>query len=504
MGAFIAPLFGQTVFYQGQVVDYCSGDPLEGVEVRFLGRSFGEPPGAFYETTDANGNFSAFLFGYDRWIVTVSDPEGPTVPGSYFFRAAQGNQSNIDFELLPGDWEVEVNGAPVSVFNSSSTPLVVCTNQESCIDINEAFKEKYDGNGNITYCFRGRAYQTNLAGEKLGLLAESPCITIGGRFGVGIPPCGTGIDLSQVLGQIEDIPGEGLLVLIEVEQFCCNRACQPGPESLTNTQAFFVRVKEGLDFDFVFTAPPNGPNTSIIDNQNSSVPGNDDLFDGEVPRFEELPGVAAGQSSVEITITDDTEVDKIDEYRLIIEEVNCSDGTTTTLLYDEVFDGDFVETGLRFNSLLIGPPGQETFGYFDDNTDAGNTAGKCYKVTLIADSECGPLEQFSYFNIYQNCSFCLQTGNGPSSTDYPIALHAEAFPVPAASTLNVQVSQTEDAQIELTLLNSTGQVLQNIEDVQAVEGFNRYEIDVSAYPPGLYLLSISNGQQRISRKVIIE
>jgi hypothetical protein len=36
MGAFIAPLFGQTVFYQGQVVDYCSGDPLEGVEVRFL------------------------------------------------------------------------------------------------------------------------------------------------------------------------------------------------------------------------------------------------------------------------------------------------------------------------------------------------------------------------------------------------------------------------------------------------------------------------------------
>jgi uncharacterized protein YfaS (alpha-2-macroglobulin family) len=70
--------------------------------------------------------------------------------------------------------------------------------------------------------------------------------------------------------------------------------------------------------------------------------------------------------------------------------------------------------------------------------------------------------------------------------------------------LNVQVSQTEDAQIELTLLNSTGQVLQNIEDVQAVEGFNFYEIDVSAYPAGLYLLSISNGQQRISRKVIVE
>ncbi|MCR9055489.1 MAG: T9SS type A sorting domain-containing protein [Phaeodactylibacter xiamenensis] len=70
--------------------------------------------------------------------------------------------------------------------------------------------------------------------------------------------------------------------------------------------------------------------------------------------------------------------------------------------------------------------------------------------------------------------------------------------------MNVQVSQTEDAQIELTLLNSTGQVLQNIEDVQAVEGFNRYEIDVSTYPPGLYMIFISNREQRISRKVIVE
>ncbi len=500
----ITSLDAQRVFYEGRVVDRCSGEPLEGVEIRFLGNSTGQTPGAFHETTDANGNYSALLSGYDNWTITVSEPTGPTVPGIYFRLTSQGNQSNLDFELLPGDWEVEINGDPISPLNTSSSPLVICKGQENCIDINDEFKEKYGSTGNIAYCFRGRAYRTDLAGQKLELLAESPCITVGGRTPVGIPPCGTGVDLSQVLGQINEIPGEGLLVLIEVEQFCCNRACQPGPESLTNTQEFFVRIQEELEFDFVFNAPLNGPGFSIIDNQNSSVPGNDDLADSKVPRFEELPGVSAGQSSVGIEITNDTEVEKIDEYRLIIEEVSCNDGNTITLLYDEIFDGDFVETGLRFNSLLIGPPGQETIGYFDDNTDAGNTVGKCYKVTLIADSECGPLEQFSYFNIYQDCSSCLQTGNGTSGGDNPVALNAEVFPLPATSALNVQVSQIEEGQIELKMLSSTGQILQNVKDAQAVEGLNRYEIDVSTYPPGLYLLSISNGQQRITRKVIVE
>lgn len=104
---------------------------------------------------------------------------------------------------------------------------------------------------------------------------------------------------------------------------------------------------------------------------------------------------------------DDIEVDKIDEYWFVIQEVNCDDGIIIVLFYDEIFDGDFVEIGLRFNSLFIGFFGQEIFGYFDDNIDVGNIVGKCYKVMLIVDFECGFFEQFSYFNIYQNCSFCF-------------------------------------------------------------------------------------------------
>jgi hypothetical protein len=492
-----------TVFYEGQVVDYCSGEPLEGVEVRFWGNSQGETPGAYTTTTDANGEYASLLFGYDTWIVTVSEPSGPTTPGQYYFTSSQGNQSNLDFELLPGDWEVEINGDPISPLNTSFSPLVICKGQESCIDINSEFKERYGSNENIVYCFRGRAYRTDLAGQKLELLAESPCITVGDQEGEETPPCGSGVDLSQALGQIEEIPGEGLLLLIEVEQFCCNEECQPAPESFTNTQEFFVRLQEELDFDFEISA------SSQVETANVNTPGNTDLNDLVVPRSETLPGTTVGASSFGVIITDDTEREKIDGFRVIIEEVNCNDGTPVITLYDEEFEEqDFPSGPLLFTSELVGPPGQEILGYFPLNSGLSGesaTDGKCYKLTVIAESECGPLEQFSYFNILQGCPFCLQDGGGQTANiEADHSLQVEAFPLPATSTLNVQASQIEEGPIELSLLSSTGQVLQNMKDAQASKGFNHYEIDVSTCPPGLYLLSISNSQQRITRKIIVE
>lgn len=250
-------------------------------------------------------------------------------------------------------------------------------------------------------------------------------------------------------------------------------------------------MQEGLDFDFGF----GGSSAIKILN---NVPNNE-----LIPRDESLLGAILGDISAQIFITDDTEVEKIDDYRVIIEQVDCSTGDVLVTLYDKEFDGDFALDGLLLATEDIGPPGEETTGYFNQT----NTNGLCYKATVIAESECGQLEQFSYFNIAQSCSFCLvQEESGAQDIEASSGILAEVFPLPATSVLNVHVSKSnaEEEQIKLTLLNSTGQVLQNVVDVQAVEGFNFYEIDVSAYPAGLYLLSISNGQQRISRKVIVE
>lgn len=500
----IQPLAAQTVVYQGKVVDACSGVPLQGVTVRFLGNSPGLTPGAFTETTDANGEFTSLLFGYQTWLVTAGALQGVTTPAQYFFSASQGNQNGVNFSLLPSAWEVTINGAPISISNSAFNPLLLCTDVINCINISGSFGEFSETP--LSYCFRGRVYRTDASGNKLGLLAESPCLEIGDDS-EGIPPCEEGLDLRQVLSEIEDIPSGGLLALIEVEQFCCSPECQPTIREVTNTQDFFVRIDQPLEFDFEFVAD------SVIEHLNASTPGNANLTDNLVPRTETLPGTLVGPFSISFILSPGLDASRVDGYQLTIEEVSCSDGATQVVLYDETIDeADYPAGGFNPNLEQVGPAGQEQLGYFFLNSGGSGqpstTDGKCYKVTIVADSDCGEVEQFSYFRLAQpsddpNCPFCLVSNNPSSNAAIPVErLQARVFPMPTNGLITVEAELPNELPVQLELSDLNGRRLQDWHHSTPSIGLNTYRLDLSNYPSGMYLLTIASGSERIVHKVI--
>ncbi len=78
------------------------------------------------------------------------------------------------------------------------------------------------------------------------------------------------------------------------------------------------------------------------------------------------------------------------------------------------------------------------------------------------------------------------------------------YPNPAASVLNISISTKKSAASPalLTVRNLLGQscYLENFTLGNAQTGL---EIDVSAWPPGLYLLTLETGGQHWTEKVII-
>ena len=510
---FLVPLFlllsssfsiAQFVIYRGQVVDECTGEPIEGAEIRLLGNSIGQTPGAYTEFTDANGDWIAPVFGFDTWTITVSDPIGVSDPGIYFFQTSSGSQAGVNFSVLPGDWEPILNGNAIPMSNNPSFPVPLCLNEDNCLDIDEAFREKYGDRGTPTYCFRGRLYRTNRAGKIGELLAESPCIQIGGRGIVINDPCDPGVNLTEVFEQIEvptDVP-----LLVEIIQFCCNESCLPGEGALVNRQEFFIEVKESLNFDFEYGASP------AIDAFNDDVDGNTDLTDNLIPRVDEIPGPLLGPSSVSFILSPGLDVDRITSYQVIIEEVSCITGATQAILFDQTFDDDqFPLGGVNPNFYEVGPPGNEEFGYFFSNSgyfgQPSQTEDKCYKVRVIADSDCGPVERVGFFQIAQlddnitGCPFCLTDENGNVIAGVGLN-NITAFPSPTDGLLTVQIDLENETPTQIHVQTLSGQIIMQLEDSEAAIGINQYQLDLSNYPIGIYLLSIRTNKGTITQKIV--
>ncbi len=79
----------------------------------------------------------------------------------------------------------------------------------------------------------------------------------------------------------------------------------------------------------------------------------------------------------------------------------------------------------------------------------------------------------------------------------------EVLPVPARDFVNLTFTSTDNTEITGRLHDVSGKVLANFK-VDAKGGLNTIKVDVSSYPIGVYLLTINNGSELLSTKVIKE
>lgn len=232
------------------------------------------------------------------------------------------------------------------------------------------------------------------------------------------------------------------------------------------------------------------------------------LYEGKVV---DLPGTLVGPLSIRFILTPGLNEALVDEYRVLIEEVNCITGLTEEILYDNTFsNGEFPAGGFAPNEYEVGPPGEEELGYFLKKSGLEGpsiTDGRCYKVTIITSAECGDIERFSYFNLAQpgddpGCPFCLDDGDGaytfssPGTAD-PVAV----WPNPAADQLEIQLQQPEAGQHRIELLDISGATLRSLAHTVDM-GSHRYSLDLSQLPSGVYLLRVQVNEAAQVKRIV--
>ena len=73
------------------------------------------------------------------------------------------------------------------------------------------------------------------------------------------------------------------------------------------------------------------------------------------------------------------------------------------------------------------------------------------------------------------------------------------WPNPAGQTLKVRVNATENLNATVEIISTLGQVLRS-EQKAIAAGETNFSIDTGRLSPGIYLLSLRNGNERIVRR----
>ena len=78
-----------------------------------------------------------------------------------------------------------------------------------------------------------------------------------------------------------------------------------------------------------------------------------------------------------------------------------------------------------------------------------------------------------------------------------------AFPNPTEGAIQVQFKIAEESDVNLSLYNEVGQMVQNILDKRMPVGSYRYSVDLQRLPDGVYILTLKTEKQILDSKLLI-
>ena len=79
-----------------------------------------------------------------------------------------------------------------------------------------------------------------------------------------------------------------------------------------------------------------------------------------------------------------------------------------------------------------------------------------------------------------------------------------AYPVPTAAKATVQYESVGEANVSLTLTDLMGRVMFVQNNLNAKDGFNNVEVDLTAYTSGTYFVTLNNGTDQVTQRLIKE
>ena len=93
----------------------------------------------------------------------------------------------------------------------------------------------------------------------------------------------------------------------------------------------------------------------------------------------------------------------------------------------------------------------------------------------------------------------------PATTnDAPSLAEVALFPNPTSDLLNVDFvfGQSFDAQVQVYVTDMTGKTLQQLQWT-ATNGKQRQTLDVSQFAPGIYMLHLISGEERVTQRFVV-
>jgi len=81
---------------------------------------------------------------------------------------------------------------------------------------------------------------------------------------------------------------------------------------------------------------------------------------------------------------------------------------------------------------------------------------------------------------------------------------SQNFPNPATGIASIMVKTSAPSQLSLTVRNMTGQMVHSAPAKNVFAGTHLLKIDVDTFTPGVYFYTVDDGNQSVTKKMIVK
>ncbi len=164
------------------------------------------------------------------------------------------------------------------------------------------------------------------------------------------------------------------------------------------------------------------------------------------------------------------------------------------------WEGDDTQSGVRYYTIYMAVDDDEydawftsesTLFYFEADPDS------VYKFFCIATDSTGNTEPMK--SSYEASTETLSIGDIALSGLNDIV---DIYPNPATNTINVEYTTFNSGKILITFVNAYGEEIFK-QELSCFNETNKYTIDSSELPTGVYFINLKGGNRTITRKVVV-
>ncbi|HMQ50334.1 MAG TPA: hypothetical protein PKA00_23145 [Saprospiraceae bacterium] len=175
--------------------------------------------------------------------------------------------------------------------------------------------------------------------------------------------------------------------------------------------------------------------------------------------------------------------------QLVIQEVNCSNGSPLGLLYDNTFEYTSSATQLAYNLAALEING--TNNYFQNNNY--DVLEKCIRVDVTLGNNCGSASAYTYLQfreISPSEAFLHNNGSNAGIQNSLGFKLAKAWPNPVKDGWQLGLVSEQEDMYQLRIFDAQGRLL--FEQTQYLaSGYQLIECDLSGLPAGVCYYHLS-------------